>query len=45
MDREDSSGRATNFLHTGQELAKLYPGPEKQDLMNAFNEALKLLNH
>jgi len=45
MDGEDSSGRATNFLHTGQDLAKLYPGREKQDLINAFNEALKLLNH
>jgi tetratricopeptide (TPR) repeat protein len=44
-DGEDSSGRATNFLHTGQDLAKLYPGREKQDLINAFNEALKLLNH
>jgi tetratricopeptide (TPR) repeat protein len=45
MDGEDSSGQATNFLHTGQELAKSYPGREKQDLINAFSEALKLLNH
>jgi tetratricopeptide (TPR) repeat protein len=45
MDGEDSSGRANNFLHTGQDLAKSYPGQEKQDLLNAFNEALKLVNH
>jgi tetratricopeptide (TPR) repeat protein len=45
MDGEGSSGRANNFLHTGQDLAKSYPGQEKQDLLNAFNEALKLVNH
>jgi tetratricopeptide (TPR) repeat protein len=42
MEDGDNLDRANNFLHTGLDLARLY---QKQDLINAFNEALKLLNH
>jgi tetratricopeptide (TPR) repeat protein len=45
MDGGDNSGRANNFLQLGQDLAKSYPGRERQDLINAFNEALQLLSH
>jgi tetratricopeptide (TPR) repeat protein len=45
MEDGDNLDQANNFLHKGLDLAILYPGREKQDLINAFNEALKLLNH
>jgi hypothetical protein len=44
-DANDNLEQASNFLHKGLDLARSYAGPEKQYLIDKFDEALKLLTH
>jgi tetratricopeptide (TPR) repeat protein len=43
-ESSDNLDQANNFLRAGLDLARLYDGPEKQNLINKFDEALKLVN-